>query len=220
MRLDLYDRSMSVGSFYHVYNRGVAKGDIFVDERDYEHFLTTLSFYLDDENTRLAVALRNKDTVPLKDQPAKNPLAVSHCYCLMPNHFHLLLEEVAVGGISRLLRRALISYTRYFNTRHHRVGPLFQGNFRFVQLAKDEQFLHVTRYIHLNPYVARMISDPEAYQWSSYRHYMSTTITRLCNPTLALQLAGSPEDYQKFLTDFAGYARDISLIKDHAFDEH
>ncbi|MBI4185822.1 transposase [Candidatus Berkelbacteria bacterium] len=137
----------------------------------------------------------------------------------MPNHFHLLLEEVTEGGISRFLRRSLLSYTRYFNTRHSRVGPLFQGNFRFVLIENNDQFLHVTRYIHLNPYVAKLTDDPESYRWSSYLAYQHNQPNRLCNPLLALELAHSPLDYQEFLVDFASYARDFALIRKHAFDE-
>jgi putative transposase len=220
MRNDLYDRTMATGSFYHIYNRGVAKSTIFLDDNDYLHFIETLNFYLDDERLmRLSLARQKEDFQVSMQKVPQKPLTTIHSYCLMPNHFHLLLEEITPGGISTFLRRCLLSYTRYFNTRYGRVGPLFQGVFRFVLIENDPQFLHVTRYIHLNPYVAKIINDPEKYKWSSYQAYKNAKISRLCNPTLALQLAGSPENYRDFLVDFASYARDFDLIKHHAIDE-
>ncbi len=211
---------MSVGSAYHVYNRGVAKGDIFVDDTDRTRFLETISFYLDEQrSSKLSVA---RVGVPFNIADGTEPserIALLHTYCLMPNHFHLLLSELVPGGVSRLLRRVQLSYTRYYNTRHNRVGPLLQGIFRFVRVESDEQFLHVTRYIHLNPYVARLIDDPEQYQWSSYNQYLQSQSTRLCSPSLALELAGSSEGYRKFFLDFASYARDFELIKKHGFEE-
>lgn len=220
MREDLYDRSMGIGSFYHIYNRGVAKNAIFSDNNDYQRLLETISFYLDDKrSSKLSTARKLRDALPLLTSQPIAPIANIHAYCLMSNHFHLLLEEVTEGGISRFMRRVLLSYTRYFNTRHNRVGPLFQGTFRFVRVEDDEQFLHLTRYIHLNPYVARIVDDPERYPWSSYSSYRQENITRLCDPSLALKLAGSPANYREFLIDFASYARDLELIKHHAIDE-
>ncbi len=137
----------------------------------------------------------------------------------MPNHFHLLLEEITPGGISRYMRRLLLSYTRYFNTRHDRVGSLLQGVFRFVRVTSDEQFLHLTRYIHLNPFVAKITEDPEHYDRSSYGFYRLGAISRLCNPSLAMQLVGSQDRYREFCVDYASYTRDFDLIKDHAVDE-
>ncbi len=220
MREDLYDRTMNVGITYHVYNRGVAREPIFRDDVDRRRFLETLSFYLDDDRpAKLSVAKRSKD-LPPRSGPPLAPIAEPIAYCLMPNHFHLALKEIEPAGISRLMRRALLSYTRYFNTRHRRVGSIFQGTFRFVPVTTDEQLLHLTRYIHLNPYVARITKRVASYTWSSYSIYQTGKPVRLCNPTLPLQLAGSAERYETFVSDFADYAMNLALMKDHTFDEH
>lgn len=217
---DLYDRTMTTGSYYHIYNRGVAKAPIFLDNNDYQHFLETLGFYLDDERpSKLSIARKVNDFTKKMLETPRKPLTTIHTYCLMPNHFHLLLEEITKGGISRLLRRVLLSYTRYFNTRHDRVGPLFQGIYRFVQIKDDAQYLHLTRYIHLNPYVAKITANPEQYEWSSYSTYKNAKISRLCDPSLALKLAGSTANYRNFLIDFANYAQDYALIKHHTIDD-
>lgn len=220
MREDLYDRSMEVGSYYHVYNRGVARQPIFLDDADYQRFLDTLSYYLDDSRPmKLSTARLVKGALPKRTSEPLMPLAEPIAHCLMPNHFHLVLHELTPKGISRLMRRVLLSYTRYFNTRHQRVGPIFQGTFRFVRVLSDEQLLHLTRYVHLNPFVARLMSDPESYRWSSYDAYKTGVVSRLCHPTLPLELAGSAARYRAFVTDFASYAVSFHMLKDHAFEE-
>ncbi len=82
-------------------------------------------------------------------------------YCLMPNHFHLLVKQVSEGGISKYLRQAINSYAKYFNTKYKRVGSLFQDMFRAVHIETDEQFIHVSRYIHLNPLVSYLVGKKE-----------------------------------------------------------
>lgn len=220
MRIDLYDRSMEVSAFYHVYNRGVAKLPIFLDQQDLERFLDTLNYYLEAvQITKLSTARLIKSGLPRPVAEPNSPLTEILAYALMPNHFHLVLREQSEKGISRFMRVVLNSYTRYFNTRHERVGPIFQGIFRFVKVESDEQLLHLTRYVHLNPFVAKLTQDLAAYRWTSYPAYLAGTNSRLCHPTLPLKLAGSPLTYASFVTDFADYAVSISLIKDHAFEE-
>ncbi len=220
MREDLYDRSMEVGRVYHIYNRGVAKMNLFLDDQDFTRFLDVLSFYLDDDRpVKFSTAKLLKDSLPQRTTPPTHPLAESLAYVLMTNHFHLILREVELKGIGRLMARVLNSYTRYFNTRYHRVGTTFQGIFRFVPVLSDEQLLHLTRYLHLNPYVAGMIDRPEAYRWSSYPDYLANRPSRLCNPSLALALAGSPERYRAFVHDFEGYALTVAQLKSHLIDE-
>lgn len=220
MREDLYDRSMEVGRVYHVYNRGVAKMPLFLDDKDFNRFLDVLSFYLDDDRPmKFSLAKLLKDPLPQRTTPATHQLAESLAYVLMTNHFHLVLREVEPKGISRLMALVLNSYTRYFNTRYHRVGTTFQGTFRFVLVETDEQLMHLIRYIHLNPYVARMVDQPEGYRWSSYPDYLTNRQSRLCNPALALELAGSPERYRTFVHDFEGYALTLAGLKSHLIDE-
>jgi len=93
-------------------------------------------------------------------------------YCLMPTHIHMLLEEVKEDGISIFTNNVLNSYTRYFNTKHKRKGPLWEGPSKKVTIKSDDQLLHLTRYIHLNPVTAYLCNKPEEWPYSSYNEYI------------------------------------------------
>ncbi len=212
--------SFATGHFYHVYNRGVAKQEIFQDERDYRRLLTTFQFYLEStpENKLSALNQTKEFRGTLAKDPAK-PLVEIHAYCLMPNHFHLLLRQQEQGGVSTFMSRSLNSYTRYCNTRRTRVGSMFQGTFRAVHVSSDEQLLHVSRYIHLNPVVARLSRRADEYPWSSHNDVVRGIESRLCRPSLLIQLAGGSQTYQEFCEDYLGYAQELALIKDKLIDQ-
>lgn len=214
----MYERPVLVNDqMYHVYNRGVAKQPIFHDWHDQQHFLDTLNFYLDDRPAKsLSKSSVDERKLVFAGFP-EEPLVEILAYCLMPNHFHLILKQKTDGGVSRYMQQCLNSYARAYNTRYHRVGPLFQGRFSAVSIDNDEQFLQVTRYVHLNPFVAKLSPSPE-YPWSSYASYLADKITRLCNPALALAIAGGPQRYRGFVQDYASYAQDLTIIKKHTLD--
>lgn len=219
MKADYYERELVTGEIYHVFNRGVAKQPLFLDERDYQHGLEILGFYMEqDPGVALSSLIRAK-TGPealrqLLVREPDQPLVEIIAYTLMPNHFHLVIKQLVDGGISQFMRRSMNSFTRYHNVRHERVGPMFQGVFRFVRVTSDEQLLHLTRYVHLNPFAAQLTNDPERYPWFSYPHYRHGTASRLCHPDQVIALAGSPERYRSFLLDFADYTYNRPLIQD------
>lgn len=203
---------------YHVFNRGVAKQDIFHDTKDYQQFLQAISYYLESKPLqKFSAAKQSQSKEQLLSDLQKTvhiPLVKIHAYCLMPNHFHLLLEQKADHGISIFMRRSLLSYTRFYNTRYDRIGPIFQGTFKAIGIDSNEQLLHVSRYIHLNPFVAHLVESAEKYLWSSLKtFYLDNKKSRLCDPSLILNLIKGRDDYRKFIEDYAGYARDISSMK-------
>jgi putative transposase len=134
------------GAYYHVTSRGNEQKDIFKSQRDREKFLEYLA----------SATERYK--------------AVIHAYCLMSNHFHLLLEtpEANLGQIMRHINGA---YTTYFNIKRKRAGHLFQGRYKAILIEADEYLTELSRYIHLNPVRVGIVEKPEQYQWSSYRSY-------------------------------------------------
>jgi len=134
-------------AFYHVTSRGNERKDIFKSNRDREKFLT----YLHTATERYG--------------------AVVHAYCLMSNHYHLLLET-PVGNLSQIMRHINGAYTNYYNTKRSRAGHLFQGRYKAILVEADEYAVELSRYIHLNPVRSKMAGAPEAYQWSSYRAYI------------------------------------------------
>jgi putative transposase len=204
---------------YHIYNRGVAKGTLFRTANDYAHFLDTLSFYREAKPvTKLSLASRATLAVNLS-QPPQRPLVDILSFCLMDNHFHLTVRQCEDDGISSYLSQVQNSYSRYFNVKYDRVGTMFQGRFQAVSVRRDEQLLHLTRYHHLNPVVARLVERPEDWPWSSYAsHYLKNISDRLCQPQLVIKMVGSREKYRAFVQDYIDYARSVHELK-HLFLE-
>ena len=133
-------------------------------------------------------------------------------YCLMNNHLHILIKENVEGGTSLYMQRLLVSYVKYYNLRYKRSGPLFIGRFRAVLVNGDEQLLHVSRYIHLNPYVAHIINNPFDYSWSSLGNYVDVSTKNTCHTDLIGEMMNR-KSYRAYIKDGAGYARTIGDIK-------
>jgi putative transposase len=142
--------------YYHIYNRGVEKRVIFMDEQDYAVFLNYLKQYLDP----------SLGSDPKSLAKEINLLA----FCLMPNQFHLLVKQNTINGMTKLIRVVCTKYVMYFNKKYARVGTLFQGKYKAVMIENDGYLLHLSRYIHLNP--AYPGSDPKQYAYSSYPYYL------------------------------------------------
>lgn len=143
---------LATDEIYHVLNRGVAKQPIFLENRDYVRALELLNYYRFDKPgmrfsffSRLTQNLKNSfwDNLQKKSQNLVEIIS----YCLMPNHFHLLLKQLEENGISTFMRNFQNSYAKFFNIKHQRVGPLFQSIFRAIRIEDNEQLLHVNRYI-------------------------------------------------------------------------
>ncbi len=205
------------GSYYHVLNRGVAKLPTFLDDHDYRHALTALEYYTTIEPPmRLSELsrLHQSSWRRIRDELRSEPKLVEIvAFSLMPNHFHLLLKQLVDDGITTLLRRWLNSYSRYFNTRHDRVGSLFQGVFKAVLIHSTEQLVHVSRYIHINAPVAGIIPADQvaAYPWSSMREYLGAP--GFCKPDIILEQFQDARAYEAFVLDQIDYARQLDAIK-------
>lgn len=199
-------------NFYHIYNRGVEKRNIFSNDKDYQRFLQTLHYY---QFTGPKPPFSRKDLlINKKSDFSRNPKSVEIiCYCLMPNHFHLLLRQVQEGGIQKFIQQALNSYTKYFNIKHDRIGPLLQGAFKAVSIETDEQLVHVSRYIHLNPFVANLTQDLKNFLYSSYPAYVGLADQSFCCTKPVLDFFKNPDGYKKFVADHSGYAKELGLIK-------
>jgi len=141
------------GAFYHVTSRGNEQKIIFKSRRDREKFCE----YLGTASSRYG--------------------AVVHCYCLMDNHYHLLLETPE-GNLSQIMRHINGAYTTYFNVKRKRAGHLFQGRYKAILVEADEYALELSRYIHLNPVRAGMVERPEGYEWSSFGHYINPKVAQ------------------------------------------
>ena len=146
-------------SYYHIYNRGVEKRVIFQDEQDYSVFLSYLKIYLTqkDEKSLHAILNSNKSSPKDKDQSLKQLRLKNYssdlellCYALLPNHFHLLVRQKGIV-LNNFTNSLGTRYAMYFNRKYKRKGVLFQDVYKAVLIESDEQLLHLSRYIHLNP---------------------------------------------------------------------
>lgn len=136
-------------------------------------------------------------------------------YCLMSNHFHILLKQLKTHGIVKFMAKFTNSYTKYFNSKHNRVGPLFQGIFKAVHVEDDEQLIHLSRYIHLNPVVGFVIEKEklEDYPWSSNVQYLGLNQSAITNNKEILGFFKSQSDYKQFVQDQADYSIKLKTIK-------
>ncbi len=172
-------------SYYHVYNRGVNKQNIFEDFEDRDFLYHILSRYLDPNDTQL-----DFDKNPYRKYCDEVEM---QCFCLMNNHYHFLLYlNKEPTGISQLMQNVWTSYTKYFNKKHGRVGPMFQDRFKASLITSDEHLLHITRYIHLNP------SDYMNYQFSSLSAYTGNNHLGWLNPDRMLEIIDGT-NYLEFL---------------------
>jgi putative transposase len=141
--------TLAPGEYYHVYNRGVDRRDVFVDPADYSRFLTTL--YLANSGIPLHRSDFHYSEGDIFENERETSLVDIGAYALMPNHFHLLLHENSEGGISKFMQKLMTSYTMYFNGRNERTGPLFAGVFKAQHADTDTYLKYLYAYIHLNP---------------------------------------------------------------------
>lgn len=203
------------GCFYHIYNRGSEKRAIFDSRRDYQRFLKTLKYY---QIAGPKPKFSHFPSLLVKELDESKKIAEIIAYCLMPNHFHLLIKPLKDEGITELVSKLSNSYTKYYNTKYNRVGPLFQGEFKAVLIENDEQLLHVSRYIHLNPYVSHLVKTLDQYEWSSYPEYLGQSAKKICSKEDVLWQFKNPQSYQQFILDYTGYALELEFIKHQLMD--
>lgn len=185
--------------YYHIYNRGAGKSEIFLDDQDYRAFLHFLKKYLD----------------PKSEHSLDSELKLL-AYCLMPNHFHLLVHQSTRDGIIKFMRSLATSYSMYFNNRYERSGTLFQGVYKAVIIETEVYFLHLSRYIHLNP---RDLSESWVnYPYSSYKAYLGDVKFSWLDPVPILEFfktargSNSPFSryfsYQSFVEEYPRSSKD------------
>jgi putative transposase len=139
-------------------------------------------------------------------------------YCLMGTHIHLLLKQLKADGISIFMNRVLNSYTRYFNSKCKRKGPLWEGRFKRILVDRDEYLLHLTRYIHLNPVTAYLVDSPEDWMFSSFNEYVGGNRDEgFCEFRAYLDMP--PERYSEFVKSRIEDQRSIAVIKHLLLEE-
>lgn len=198
---------------YHVITRSIAGFKIFLNAQDYQRMLEILKYYQYNPKIKYSyyISLDNKGKVYYDQLKDREPLVEIIAYCLMPTHVHLVLEEVSERGISEYMRKVLDSYTRYFNRKINRKGPLWEGKFKRINVETNEQLLHLTRYVHLNPSTAGFVNKPEEWEYSSYREYIGLDNYKICSKEKFFSF--SNKEYKEFVEDRIDYQRSLALIK-------
>jgi len=223
---------------YHILNRGTDKRKIFINDNDRFRFIHSLFefndsnpaaniYYKKDKFQSYEVGLRKIET----EKHPRKLLVKILAFCLMSNHFHLLLEQIQEKGITKFMRKLGTGYTNYFNKKYNRDGVLFQGKFKTVIIEEEKHFLHLPYYIHANPlyqiepkWDKKIISNPKnsitflnTYRWSSHLDYCGQkNFPSLTDRNLLLKFFGGEKNYQKDFTDWIeninlDYIKSVSL---------
>lgn len=215
---------------YHIFNRGNNKQLIFLDDRDRKRFLF------------LILCLQSTTQIPNMNRFIANSNTVQHSvlnipknlykklvihryvklinFACMPNHFHLTVQEMNEGGISRYMQRLLNAYTKYFNTKYKRLGHLFQGPYRAVHIGDNDQLLYLSAYIHCNPKeITRWRDSAWDYPWSSYQDYIKTNRWNdLLHHAIIRDQFSNGKEYKKFVETSGAKEIEINLDETHLFN--
>lgn len=197
--------------FWHLIGRGVDKRDIVMDDSDRVRFIHDLYVFNDQNPTPNYILHARKD-----EERKRKRLVDIHAFCLMNNHYHLLVSERVEGGMALFMRKLNMGYTKYFNEKYERSGALWQGRYRKVQIRRDAHFLYIPFYIHLNPLdythpgwrkgsVANThsaLAVLEKYRWSSYLDYVGVrNFPSIIRQDILAGILGSRKNQEKTIAD-------------------
>ncbi len=201
--------NISVGEYYHIYNRGVGKKIIFKDDRDRIRFLFLILYFQAENNfpqiSRI-ISSYVKHRVFNASNDVKNGIIKERfieltAFALMPNHFHLIVKETKEGGIGKYMQRVLNSYTKYFNTRYNISGHLFEGPYKAVHVEDNKQLLYLSAYIHLNPReLNEWYKKEDGFPWSSYQDYIKENRwSEILKTEIILEQFKDKKEYKNFI---------------------
>ncbi len=203
------------GEFYHIYNRGVDKRDVFMDEDDYKRFILNMNL-LNDENNGLMQLYRDYQREKVRPSDprrsnlgvfennfkeqlkSRNKLVEFVAYCLNPNHYHFILKQNADKGVERFMQKLGTSYTMYFNKKHKRSGSLFQGKFKSIHIDSNEYLLYLSAYVNQNHFIHG--GKNKNWKYSSLLDYLGKRNGMLCDKDVILeQFDYDLKDYKDFI---------------------
>jgi len=184
-------------TFYHVYARGHGKKNVFLDDEDYRVFLNLFKRYLCNDG--------QKDN---RGRPYKslNKMIDLNCYCLMPNHIHLLLYQIDSGAMSKLMHNILSSYSTYFNNKYELSGSIFESRYKASIVSNESYLIYISSYIHRNP------KDWLDYNYSSLSYYLRNQSPDWLKPKIILDMFSSSGEYYNFLSENAKYKESFDNI--------
>ncbi len=191
-----------IDQYYHVYNRGVNKQDIFLEPEDRFYFLGLFKRHL---STNVETDAYHRPFTNFSDEIE---LVV---YCLMPNHFHMLIYLKDPTGLVHLMRSIMTSYTMYFNKKYRRTGGLYESVFLASRITNDAYLWHVSRYIHLNP--LDIGQDFRSYPYSSIDYFTGSKHADWLHPEKLIETTEDRQQYLEFVEDYQTMHEDMKLLK-------
>lgn len=201
----------ATGEYYHIYNRGVDKRQIFQDDRDYLRFFETL--YLSNDNKDgLMLFWRDYQRVhprakllEVQELSSRREYLVEViAYCFNPNHYHFLLKQTINNGIKRFMHKLGTSYTNYFNKKYDRAGSLFQGPFKSTHIKSNELLLHLSSYVNCNSEIHK-IAKAKKYRWCSFPDYIGFREKGIVQKNIILDQFGKNVKYERFAEEYIEY---------------
>jgi putative transposase len=195
-------KEFAPGVFSHIYNRGDNKEIVFRDDQDYRAFLFRLGLALGfDKEDLNSSPLTYSPKSRIRITNSKSGQFKLHAFCLMPNHFHLLIEQLEETSISKLIQKVCTSFSRYINLKYKRVGHTFQDKFKAVNAKGNPQLMWTLAYIHMNPVKDGITANPQDYNWSSYNSYISSSVPFVTNDFM-LETFGGIDNFIKQTENF------------------
>ncbi len=173
--MPIREAKLVAGSSYHLFNRGVNRSPIFFNDGNWLFFIRQMKHYFTPDRVRILA------------------------YCLMPNHYHLLVQLLCDDFSATVMQPFSLSYVKAVNKQQARTGPLFEGPFQSRHVDRDEYLRHLTRYIHMNPVAANLVQTPELWQYSSYQEYVGLRAGTLPAKELVLGQFPSPKAYADYV---------------------
>ena len=207
------NRKLTPNTIYHIMSKSIVGYKIFTCEEEFERMLKIIKYYTYEE-----IKFKFSKYQKLKESNLVNSEILNGgkivkiiSYCLMPTHIHIVAVGLKENSLSKYMNVILRSYTGYFNNKYKRKGPLWESRFKAVIVKNEENLLHLTRYLHLNPVSAYLVEKPEEWKYSSYREYIGLEDNKICDFQDYLTI--NSEIYKGFVNDRIGYQRELEKIK-------
>jgi putative transposase len=207
---------LEIGRVYHLFSKSIAGFTIFRNNSEYQRMRDLLIYYnFINLPWKFSRFCERKDKEIAYDRyfTKTEKLVDIIGYCIMPTHIHLILRNLDYKAISTFMRKILDSYAKYFNIKTKRKGPLWQSRFKNVLVETDQQLIHLTRYLHLNPVTARLVDKPEDWNLSSYKEFLNDIEEnkRICSYADILNI--NPKEYKDFVNSQIDYQRELAELK-------
>lgn len=190
------------GEYYHIFNRGVDKRNIFANHEDYARFFQSVDEFnsINPIGSIYENSFRKNGNQVSRKTPIniKKKLVGVICYCFNPNHYHFILKQLADRGIEKFMHKLGVGYTKYFNQKHDRSGVLFQGAFKAIHIDSNEYLLHLSAYVNLNNLVHKLGNSVSKSSWNEYMKLEGGKTVDFCEKNAVLSQFRSTRDYKEF----------------------